>query len=285
MSRIRLAFLALLLALVACQTSPYTGRSQLLLYSEEQMVGLGTQAYLEMTDPKKVKVSTDARLTEPLERVGRAISTAADKPDYKWEVKLIDDPKTANAWALPGGKIAFYSGIYPIVDDEAGMAIVMGHEVMHALLQHSNERMSQKVAVAAAATAAAIGTRNMKSGERAAVLGALGVGAAVGYVLPYSRKHESEADEQGLYLAARAGYDPEAAIKVWERMDKLSAGQRPPEFLSTHPEPARRIENMRKWMPKAKELYATAPVKHPNRKLPDVPEARKRLEAAMKAAR
>ncbi len=282
MTRFRLACLALLLAVVACKTSPYTGRSQLLLYSEEQMVGLGAQTYVEMTDPKKVKVSTEPRLTEPLVRVGRAISTAANKPDYKWEFKLIDDPKMANAWALPGGKIAFYSGIYPIVDDEAGMAIVMGHEVMHALLQHSNERMSQKVAAAAAMTAAAIGTRNMKSGERAAVLGALGVGATVGVILPYSRKHESESDEQGLYLAARAGYDPEAAIKVWERMDKLSAGKRPPEFLSTHPEPGRRIENMKKWMPRAKEIYAAAPVKHPNRKLPDVPEARKRFEAAMK---
>ncbi|MHC4971303.1 MAG: M48 family metallopeptidase [Planctomycetota bacterium] len=277
--------LALLLAIVACKTSPYTGRSQLLLYSEEQMVGLGAKTYLDMTDPKKVKVSTDPQLTEPLQRVGRAISTAANKPDYKWEFKLIDDPKMANAWALPGGKIAFYTGIYPIVQDEAGMAIVMGHEVMHALLQHSNERMSQKTAAAAALAAAAIGTRNMSSGERAAILGALGVGATVGVILPYSRKHESESDEQGLYLAASAGYDPEAAIMVWERMDELSAGKRPPEFLSTHPETRRRIDNMKKWMPKAKEIYNQAKVKHSNKKLPDVPEARKRYEAARKEAR
>jgi predicted Zn-dependent protease len=280
----RRILLALLLAIVACKTSAYTGRSQLLLYSEEQMVGLGAKTYVEMTDPKKVRVSTDPRMTEPLQRVGRSISAAANKPDYKWEFKLIDDPKTVNAWALPGGKIAFYTGIYPIVRDEAGMAIVMGHEVMHALLQHSNERMSQKVAAAAVFTAAAVGTRNMKSGERAAVLGALGVGTTVGYILPYSRTHESEADEQGLYLAAAAGYDPEAAIGVWERMDELSRGQRPPEFLSTHPEPTRRVENMKKWMPKAKEIYAAAPVKHPNRRLPDVPEARRRMEEAQKRA-
>jgi predicted Zn-dependent protease len=276
--------LALLLAVVACKTSPYTGRSQLLLYSEEKMVGLGASTYVDMTDPKKVKVSTDPQLTEPLLRVGRAISTAANKPDYKWEFKLIDDPKMANAWALPGGKIAFYTGIYPIVEDEAGMAIVMGHEVMHALLQHSNERLSQQTAAAAALTAAAIATRDMNAGERAAVLGALGVGATVGVILPYSRKHESESDEQGLYLAAAAGYDPEAAIQVWERMDELSAGKRPPEFLSTHPETRRRIDNMKQWMPKAKQIYAAAPVKHPNRKLPDVPEARKRFEAARKEA-
>lgn len=272
--------LALLLAIVACKTSPYTGRSQLLLYSENQMVDLGAKAYLDMTDPRKVKVSTDARLTDPLQRVGRAISQAANKPDYEWEFKLIDDPKTANAWALPGGKIAFYSGIYPIVQDEAGMAIVMGHEVMHALLRHSNERMSQQVAAAAAMTAAAIGTRKMKSEERAAVLGALGAGATVGYILPYSRTHETEADEQGLYLAAQAGYDPEAAVQVWERMDELSGGQRPPEFLSTHPDTRRRIENMKKWMPRAKEIYAAAPVKHGNRRLPAVPEAAERLAAA-----
>jgi predicted Zn-dependent protease len=277
--------LALLLLVVACKTSPYTGRSQLLFYSEKQMVGLGAKTYLDMTDPKKVKVSTDARLTEPLVRVGRAISQAANKPDYQWEFKLIDDPKTANAWALPGGKIAFYTGIYPIVEDEAGMAIVMGHEVMHALLQHSNERMSQQVAAAAAMTAAAIGTRNMDSGERAALLGALGVGATVGVILPYSRKHETESDEQGLYLAAKAGYDPEASVAVWERMAELSGGKRPPEFLSTHPDVRRRIENMKKWMPRAKQIYAAAPVRHPNRKLPDVPEARKRLEAAKKEAR
>jgi len=276
--------LALLLAVVACKTSPYTGRSQLLLYSEQQMVGLGAKTYLDMTDPKKVRISTDARLTEPLQRVGRAISQAANKPDYKWEFKLVDDPKTANAWALPGGKIAFYTGIYPIVQDEAGMAIVMGHEVMHALLRHSNERMSQQVAAAAAMTAAAVGTRNMDSGERAAIMGALGVGATVGYILPYSRKHESESDEQGLYLAAQAGYDPEAAVQVWERMDELSRGKRPPEFLSTHPDTRRRIENMKKWMPKAKEIYAAAPVKHPNRKLPEVPEAAKRLAAAKREA-
>jgi predicted Zn-dependent protease len=125
----------------------------------------------------------------------------------------------------------------------------------------------------------------MDSGERAALLGALGVGATVGVILPYSRKHETESDEQGLYLAAQAGYDPEASVAVWERMAELSGGKRPPEFLSTHPDVRRRIENMKKWMPKAKQIYAAAPVRHPNRRLPDVPEARKRLEAAKKEAR
>ncbi|MHC4342173.1 MAG: M48 family metalloprotease, partial [Planctomycetota bacterium] len=151
----------LLLALIAgCQSNPRTGRSQYILLSEEHMVGLGHQAYAEMTDPGKVKISNDSALTAPLIRVGRAISEAADKPDYEWEFKLIDDPEMVNAWALPGGKIAFYTGIYPVVQDEAGMAVVMGHEVMHAVLRHSNERMSQSLTAQIVMTGAAIGLKD-----------------------------------------------------------------------------------------------------------------------------
>jgi len=245
----RLLLIALLALAGTCKTNPHTGRSQLLLFSEGEMNQLGTQAYLEMTGPQSgTSIVTSSRYTGPLQEVGGAISVAANRPDYQWEFKLIDDPKTVNAWALPGGKIAFYTGIYPILEDQAGMAIVMGHEVMHAILQHGNERMSQSLTAELVLTAAAIGV-----------------------LLPYSRKHETEADEQGLYLAARAGYDPEAGIGVWQRMAALSAGSRPPEFLSTHPEPGRRIDNMRKWMPKAKQLYDTAPRKMPNWKLPQPP--------------
>jgi len=258
-------WLLVLFAVMACQTNPYTGRSQLLIYSEEDMNKMGVSAYAEMTDPKKVKISTDPTFTEPLQRVGRAIAAAADRPDYEWEFRLIEDDKTANAWALPGGKIAFYTGIYPILQDEAGMAIVMGHEVMHAILQHSNERVSQKVAVGAVMAAAAVATKD--SEYRGAILAGLGVGATLGYVLPYSRKHESEADHQGLLLAAKAGYDPQAAIGVWERMGALSEGKAPPVFLSTHPATAQRIENMQQWMPEATRLYEQS-VRRPNRPLP-----------------
>ncbi|MEM8884887.1 MAG: M48 family metallopeptidase [Planctomycetota bacterium] len=261
----------LVLALaISCQTNQLTGRSQLLMQSEEQMVQLGEQAYLEMTvNDKSVKIVTDARLVDPLMRVGNALAAAADKPDYNWEFKLIDAPDTANAWALPGGKIAFYTGIYPIIEDEAGMAIVMGHEIMHALLQHSNERMSQNQLVAAglAVGSVAVGVSDVK--YKGAIIGALGAGAAFGIILPYSRKHESEADQYGLYLAAKAGYDPEAGIRVWENMAKLSEGKRPPVLLSTHPDPLERAADMREWMAEAKRYYEQSPKKD-NRKLPAV---------------
>jgi len=268
MVAMRRVLLILLLALVGtCKTNPHTGRSQLLLFSEGEMNQLGQQTYLDMTGPGSgTRLITDSRYTGPLLEVGGAISAAANQPDYRWEFKLIDDPETVNAWALPGGKIAFYTGIYPVLEDQAGMAIVMGHEVMHAILQHGNERMSQSLTAELVLTAAAVGLQN--SEHRDAIVGALGAGAAIGVLLPYSRKHETEADEQGLYLAARAGYDPEAAIGVWERMKALSGSSGTLEFLSTHPDTGRRIENMRKWMPEAKRLYDAAPRKMPNWKLP-----------------
>lgn len=257
--------------LLGCKSNPHTGRSQLLLYSDKEMSSMGTQAYAEMTGPQSgVKVITDPKYAGPLMDVGKALAVAGNdylkkerKPEYQWEFKLIDDPKTVNAWCLPGGKIAFYTAIYPVVADTDGMAIVMGHEIMHAILEHGNERMSQGQAAQIGQSVAQIGFSNSKNGEL--ILAGLGLGAQYGILMPYSRSHESEADEQGLYLAAKAGYNPEAAIGVWERMAKMSAG-RPPEFLSTHPDPLNRIKNMKKWMPKAKEIYA-ASQKKPNVKL------------------
>ena len=262
-----LALLLLALAVVACKSNKMTGRRQLTLYGEKSMNDLGAKTYLAMTSSDKVRVSTDARLTAPLQRVGQDISAAANKPEWQWEFKLIDDQKMVNAWALPGGKIAFYTGIYPILKDEAGMAIVMGHEVMHAILQHGNERMSQG---AVAQAGLAIGSIALGSSRyRNEIIGALGVGASVGVILPFSRKHESEADQYGLYLAAQAGYDPRAGIEVWERMAALSEGKRPPEFLSTHPDPRNRIKQMKQWMPKALEYYERSQ-KRQNRPLPAV---------------
>ena len=266
----RAAWVILLLLLVTCTTNKLTGRSQYLAYTEEQMVQLGEKAYLEMTvQDKKVTIVTDRRLVEPLLRVGKAIAAAANRPDYKWEFKLIDAPKTRNAWALPGGKIAFYTGIYPMLHDEAGMAIVMGHEVMHAILQHSNERLGTQRLVALGGIAAAVGVgfSGMKSGEKAVVIGALGAGTGLG-MLAFSRSHETEADEYGLYLAAKAGYDPRAGIAVWERMGAAGGGA-PPEILSTHPGSENRIENMKRWMPLALDHYEKSR-KKTNRKLPSI---------------
>ena len=265
----RVTWVLLLALVVTCKTNERTGRSQMLFYSDADMVKLGEQAYFEMTvKDKKVRIVADRTLVEPLTRVGKSIAAAADKPDYKWEFKLIDAPKTANAWALPGGKIAFYTGIYPIVQDEAGMAVVMGHEVMHALLEHSNERMSSQVAVGAAMAGVAVGVGLSDAKNKGAIIAALGAGAGVG-MLAFSRKHETEADQYGLYLCAQAGYDPEAGIGVWERMAAMSDGKRPPEILSTHPDPKNRIANMRKWMPKALDYYRASDQKT-NRALPKI---------------
>ncbi|MGH7163758.1 MAG: M48 family metallopeptidase [Planctomycetota bacterium] len=256
------ALLALAALLAACTTNPHTGRSQLLLLSEDAEVEMGLEAFAQIG--KEVRWTEDPAYVDPVRRVGKAIAAQAGKPDYQWEFRVIDDPKTVNAWCLPGGKIAFYTGIYPICEDENGMAIVMGHEVSHALLRHGGERVSQNIAVQGGLAATAVVARN--SEHRDVALAALGAGAAVGFLLPYSRKHESEADKFGLMLAARAGYDPEAAIRVWQNMAKLGGG-RPPEFLSTHPDPLRRIEDMRAWMPEARALYAKSN-KQPNRPLP-----------------
>ncbi len=264
MRRALLLSLALPLLLATCKTSPYTGRKQLHLFSESQMNEMGAQAYVEMTSSSSVKLITDATYFGPLQEVGGAIAQAANKPSFKWEFKLIDDPETVNAWCLPGGKIAFYTAIYPVLVDTNGMAIVMGHEVMHALLEHGNERMSQSTFANGILAASSIALSSNQYHDQ--IIGLIGAGATIGVLLPYSRKHESEADEQGLYLAAKAGYDPEAGIQVWERMAKLSEGARPPEFLSTHPDPRNRIKNMQKWMPKAKQLYAQSQRKT-NRKL------------------
>jgi len=253
-----LALLLLVLLAAGCQTNPDTGRRQLLLLSEDEEIQLGVQAYAEVG--KEAKFTEDPRFTTPLRRVGNAIAEKANRPDYKWEFRVIDDTQTVNAWCMPGGKIAFYTGIYPILQDEAGMAIVMGHEVSHALLRHGGERISQNILAQAGISAVELLSGSSSYGQLTAA--ALGIGV----LLPFSRKHETEADHFGLLLAAKAGYEPEAAIGIWERMSALGGGSRPPEFLSTHPNPENRIENMKKWMPEARALYEQSE-KRPNGKL------------------
>lgn len=256
--------IALLLLFAACQTNPYTGRSQVMLLSEKEEMQMGLQAYTQIS--KESQFVTDPPLLGSLQRVGAAISAAANKPEYQWEFRLIKDDKTVNAWCLPGGKIAFYTGIYPILGDENGMAIVMGHEVSHALLRHGGERVSQHVLAELGLAVASAALSDSRYHD--ATVAALGAGATVGVLLPFSRKHETEADKFGLMLAARAGYDPRAAIRVWENMSKMGGG-RPPEWLSTHPDPDRRIENMKAWMPEALAEYEKSK-KQPNRPLENV---------------
>ncbi len=265
--------LPFLLLLAACQSNPYTGRSQVLFTSEDEEIRMGLQAYGDITG--KVKIDKSRALNDPLQRVGRAISAIADrdrarlkKKPYEWEFILIREDKTLNAWALPGGKVAFYTGIYPVLKDEAGMAIVMGHEVSHALLRHGGERYAQALIVAGATTAAAYAARNESTERQIAFAAAVGLATEYGFIKPYSRSHETEADKYGLMLAARAGYDPATAIGVWKRMARQGGG-RPPEILSTHPDPLRRVENMKRWLPEAKALYERSR-KQPNAPLPSI---------------
>lgn len=249
-----------------CATNPYTERGQLLLVSSDYETQLGTQAYQEVLKDPKVRLSQDPKEVDPVKRVADRIIAAAKRSKYAetaqrfdWQVSVIKDDKTQNAFALPGGKIAVYTGIFPVAKNEAGLAAIMGHEVTHALARHGAERMSQGILaqVGLIGTAIALETQRASSETSRAAMAALGLGTQVGVLLPFSRKHESEADYIGLLLAAQAGYDPQEAVRVWERMERAGGGQ-PPEFLSTHPSHGTRIEQLQEWMPEALKFYAQA---------------------------
>jgi len=247
--------LVIVAVVAGCSTNPYTGRSQLMLVSKAQEKELGADAYQEVLGQSNV--STDPREVDPVRRVGKAIAQAANQPDFQWEFNTIIDDKTMNAWCLPGGKIAFYTGIFPVLEDEAGMAFVMGHEVGHALMHHGAERMSQQLAAGsmAAIVGAYLGTKDSSSSEM--IMAAFGIATQVGVLLPFSRKHEAEADEVGLALMARAGYDPRASVRVWKKMSQMG-GQQPPEWLSTHPSHESRIADLESRMSEALAIYEKA---------------------------
>jgi metalloendopeptidase OMA1, mitochondrial len=264
---VRAGTLCCMLALtIGCETNPYTGRSQLLMTSVTEEMQMGAQAYSQVKNDPKMKPAQDPREIEPVNRVASRIIEAAKRSKYaemakefQWEVTVIKDDKTMNAFALPGGKIAVYTGIFPVAKTEAGLAAVLGHEVTHALARHGAERMSQgeltNAALQVIGTAAGQGTGNAMLGQ--ATMAALGAGAQVGVLLPFSRKHESEADYIGILLAADAGYDPRESVHLWERMAQMSGGGGPSEFLSTHPGHETRIEQLKKWMPEAMAIYQT----------------------------
>jgi predicted Zn-dependent protease len=243
--------------LAGCSRVPETGRRRVMLISREQEQRLGAEAYSEILANEKL--STDARMNAILQRVGRRIAAVSNEPEFQWEFRLIESDQI-NAFCLPGGKIAVYTGILPFMQNEAGMAVVMGHEVAHATLRHGAERVSQHMSMQIVNELISTGVRNASPQNHTAIMQAFGAGAAVGYVLPYSRKHESEADQIGLMYAARAGYDPQEAVAFWQRMDAHAAGsKRPPEILSTHPNPQRRISQLVEHMPEALKAYRAAP--------------------------
>ncbi|MBX3236694.1 MAG: M48 family metallopeptidase [Nitrospiraceae bacterium] len=271
-----LALCLLLSSVAGCQTNPYTGRSQLMMLPASQEMQMGAQAYADVKNDPKMRQSTDPREIDPVKRVAARVIEAAKRSKYsemanqfEWEVTVIKDDKTMNAFALPGGKIAVYTGIFPVAKTEAGLAAVMGHEVVHALARHGGERMSQNTL--AQTTLQAVGIALGVSGANPVLsqgaMAALGVGAQVGVLLPFSRKHESEADYIGVLLAAEAGYDPRESIALWQRMEQAAGGKGPSEFMSTHPSHETRIQQLEEWMAEAMPIYQSKPPA-PNSELP-----------------
>jgi predicted Zn-dependent protease len=250
--RSRLLFLApALLALVGCATVPYTNRKQFLLLSEGEETALGLQSFQEVMSQEKL--STDPAANALVAQVGSRIAAATGK-NYQWEFKVVDKPDTVNAFCLPGGKVVVYTGLLPVAKDEAGLAVVVGHEVAHAIARHGGERVSEGMLtnVGLQAVSAAMGAKDPETVKT--VTGLLGAGVQVGVMLPFSRDQESEADRLGLIFMAKAGYDPEAAVGFWQRMSQASQGA-PPEFLSDHPSDARRIKQIQGWLPEAKAAF------------------------------
>ena len=251
MSNKTLSAIVFALVIAACQTVQQTGRSQIIFVSDAQERQLGDEAYQETL--KKSRVSSRSDWQAQLRRVGQRIAAAAEKPEYKWEFNVIQG-KEVNAFALPGGKVAFWEGIMPVAQDDSGIAVIMGHEVAHALARHGAERMSQQMGAQAIGEILALGVGKVNPGLHDDFLKLYGMGATVGVLLPWGRAQESEADRIGLNLMAKAGYDPAAAVAFWERMSKVG-GDKPPEFLSTHPSDQTRIAQIKEWLPEARSYY------------------------------
>ncbi|MFM9944539.1 MAG: M48 family metallopeptidase [Bacteroidia bacterium] len=260
-----LVLLSVIILFQSCSKVPITGRRQTHLLPEKDLMAMALTSYNEVLAQSKV-VNTGAN-AESVRRVGEKIAKSVSEymnangyskriANYNWEFKVIDDP-TVNAWCMPGGKVVFYTGILSVCKDEAGIAVVMGHEIAHAMARHGNERMSQGLLLQLGGVALDVATVRKPEETRQLFQLAYGVGANLGVMLPYSRKHESEADRMGLVFMAMAGYDPKQAPLFWERMSKLGASK-PPLLLSTHPSDEKRINDLNKNMPEALKYYKPA---------------------------
>ncbi len=255
-------FAAVLGLLESCSIVPFTGRKQFVAIPSSQMLALSADSYAKVLSENKL--SPNRNYVSSVRSVGEKLTAAVEAymkqnnlesaiEGYDWQYNVIVSPEL-NAWCMPGGQIAFYEGIMPVCEDEAGIAVVMGHEIAHAVAQHGNERMSQQLALQMGGIALSEALKEQKEETIALAMLAFGVGTQVGIQLPYSRTHESEADELGLYFMAMAGYNPQVAPQFWERMNANSTS-RPPEFLSTHPDPSNRIAHLKEIMPRAMEYY------------------------------
>lgn len=255
--------LMLSLALLACSTVAVTGRKQLNLVPRSTMMSMSSDQYGEFL--KANKLSDDQEKTQMVKRTGNRIQKAVEKyfadrgksgslKNYDWQFNLVESEEV-NAWCMPGGRVVIYTGILPITKDESGLAVVMGHEIAHAVAEHGNERMSQALLTQLGGVALSKALEDKPQQTQQLWMAAFGIGAQVGVLLPYSRLHESEADHLGLIFMAMAGYDPNTAVGFWERMAKEKGGQAPPEFLSTHPSDQTRIDKIKALIPEATQYY------------------------------
>lgn len=246
------------LVLVGCTKVPITGRRQMKLLPKSTLNEMSFSNYREFLNTNPV--SNNANQKEMLDRVGNKLKSAIETyfaskgnskylEGYEWEFNLVESPDI-NAWCMPGGKVVVYTGIMPVVQNDAGLAVVLGHEIAHAIANHGNERMSQGLLTQMGGTALNVALANKPEETRNLFLGAYGVGTQLGAILPYSRLHESEADHMGLIFMSIAGYDPNEAVAFWTRMSQ-SGGQKPPQFLSTHPSDETRIKQIKDWLPEA----------------------------------
>ena len=257
-------FLLLASLITGCTNNLVTGRKQLRLVSETELQTMASQEYKSFLNENKVVSTSTNRDAEMVRRVGTRIAAAIKTyydgkgmpsvlEGYKWEFNLIEN-KEANAWCMPGGKVVVYTGLLPLTQNEAALAVVIGHEITHAVAQHGSERMSQGLLQQLGGTALQVALANKPAETQNLFLTAYGIGSTLGGTLPFSRKEESEADKFGLFFSAMAGYNPQEAIPFWERM-AASGGAKPPEFLSSHPSDASRIANLKINMPEAMKFY------------------------------
>jgi len=262
MRRLVAVVLSLQLLAVSCSTVPITGRKQISLIPTSQLQRMSFQTYQEFL--AEHPASKDAQGAAMVRRVGRNIQHAVERyfaeqglsdelKGYQWEFNLIEDP-AVNAWAMPGGKVVVYTGLLPVAQDEAGLAVVLSHEIAHAVAGHGNERMSQELVVRMGRIALSEAMKERPQETKDLFLQAYGVGTQVGVLLPYSRKHELEADHLGLFFMAVAGYDPRRAVEFWERM-AAQKGSQSIELLSTHPSDRKRIKQIEELLPEALRLY------------------------------
>lgn len=255
----------LLLFLVACYKVPISGRKQMNLLSESNVMAMSEEAYQNFkTENRKKLLSPDHAKSKKIQKIGDRVAEGAEEylkandhekrvEGFEWEFRVVDE-STVNAFCMPGGKVVFYTGIMDVAENkDAMLAAVMGHEVAHAIARHGNERMSQQIAIRVGASSLSMATQQQPELTREILLQSYGIGSTLG-ALSYSRKHESEADKMGLVFMAKAGYDPKMAVEFWKKMSE-QGGEQPPEFLSTHPAHDTRIQELKDFLPKAEKFY------------------------------